>query len=562
MPTQHRDIITGRLAAGSALLRQGRWAEAADFFAAAVDEHETPDALEGSSWAAWWLDDARTMFAARRRAYQLYRRNEDARAAARMAIWLASDELDFNGAAAVANGWLRRARRLLDPLEPGPEHGWLAFLVGYIAHCRGDSGRAVELADYTAQIGRRLGVEDLEMLGMALEGATRVACADVECGMRCLDEATAAALEDDAALPIAGAWTCCFMVTACTAVRDHRRASEWCDRIAAFAQRYGSRYMRAFCGAEYGTVHLWQGRWTEAEAVLEASIEDFSRSRPAMVGAPLVGLAELRRRQGRPAEAALLLDRAGASSAAQVCRARLALDRGDSRSAAELLERVLRQLPPRRWLDRVPVLESLAHARIACDDPGTARAALHDLREVQRLVRTPALRASADLAGGMLAAALQDHHRARTLLEDAVDRFVASGAPFEAAQARIRLAATLTALGRIEDARQEAAAGREAMLELGAVVEAHAARELLERATPEALRRDRAATAGLTPRELDVLRLLAEGLTNRQIADRLVISEHTVHRHVTNLMRKLGLRSRAAAAARAVSAGLSEPTDE
>src|SRR3990170_8309254 len=110
--------------------------------------------------------------------------------------------------------------------------------------------------------------------------------------MRCLDEATATALEGEAAVPISSAWACCFLVSACTAVFDYERAFEWCDRIAEFAERYGSRYMLAFCRAEHGAVHLWRGRWTEAEEMLEASLEDFSRSRPAVGGSPLVGLAE------------------------------------------------------------------------------------------------------------------------------------------------------------------------------------------------------------------------------------------------------------------------------
>jgi DNA-binding NarL/FixJ family response regulator len=345
-------------------------------------------------------------------------------------------------------------------------------------------------------------------------------------------------------------------VIACTAVLDYERAFEWCDRIAEFAERYGSRYMLAFCRAEYGGVHLWRGRWSDAERVLEASLEDFSRSRPAWVGSPLVGLAELRRRQGRPAEAVLLLDQAGAWPGAQLCRARLALDRGEALRAVELLERLLRQLPVDRKLDRVPALEVLVHARIARGELDEAVLALEALREVERLVGTAPLRACADLAEGMLEAAGGDHDRARTLLEDAVDRFQRSGAPFEAAQARIELATSLGALGRTDAAEGEAAAALDCLLELGADSEAERARRLL------------AASAGdggvhfppgaVTAREREVLRLLAEGLTNRQIAEQLVVSEHTVHRHVTNILRKLDLPSRTAAAAHAVRAGLLE----
>ncbi|MDQ4030024.1 MAG: helix-turn-helix transcriptional regulator, partial [Actinomycetota bacterium] len=288
---------------GWAELAEGRWEAARADFEQALAADATPEAFEGLSWAAWWLDDGRSVFEARERAYRLYRQRGDAAGAARMATWLAADELDFHGAAAVAAGWLRRARRLLEPATLGPEHGWLAFHEGYVAHSRGDSAAARELGARAAELGRQLAVPDLEMLGLALEGAALVGCARVEDGMRCLDEATATALEGEATVPISGAWACCFLVSACTAVRDYDRAVEWCDRIAEFAERYGSRYMLAFCRAEYGIVHLWRGRWTEAETVLSASVDDFSRSRPAMVGAPLAALAELRRRQGRHAEA-------------------------------------------------------------------------------------------------------------------------------------------------------------------------------------------------------------------------------------------------------------------
>ena len=201
-----------------------------------------------------------------------------------MATWIAADQLDFYGAAAVANGWLRRAHRLLDELEPGPDHGWLAFHDGFLAHAAGDSATARRLAAFAAELGRRFAVPDLEILGLALEGAVLVASADVAEGMRYLDESTAAALEDEATIPISGAWACCLLVGACTAVLDFERAGQWCDRIAEFAERYGSRYMLAFCRSEYGAVHLWHGRWPEAEAMLIASHEDYVASRAGLGG--------------------------------------------------------------------------------------------------------------------------------------------------------------------------------------------------------------------------------------------------------------------------------------
>jgi DNA-binding NarL/FixJ family response regulator len=528
-------------------LRAGRWSAARTAFQRSLESTGTPEAWEGLSWAAWWLDDAETVFDARSTAYRLYRERGEAASAARMATWLASDELDFHGAASVASGWLGRARRLLEPLEPGPDHGWLAFHEGYVAHLAGDLAEARRLAAVAAEHGRRLGVADLEMLGLALEGAALVASAQVAEGMRSLDEATATALEGEAEIPISAAWACCFLVSACSAVRDFGRATEWCDRIAEFAERFGSRYMLAFCRAEYGAVHLWRGRWQEAEAELEAAVDDFARSRPAWAGGPLLGLAELRRRQGRVEEADGLLQRAGGGAGAQVARARLALDRGDARRAAELLERVLRQAPAERALGRVPSLELLVRARVVSGELDAAAAALDELRTLTLLVGTEPLAAAADVAEGVLESARGEHERARALLEDALDAFERHGAPYEAALTRIELGASLTALGRGEEAQLEVASAAASLRELGASVPVDEAPEVA------------GLVQALTPREREVLLLVADGLTNRQIAERLVVSEHTVHRHVTNILRKLDLPTRTAAAAHAVRAGLASP---
>ncbi len=552
MPEMSTGSSARTLDDGWAELRAGHWAPARAWFEQAVASDETPEALEGLSWAAWWLDGSDAVFDARERAYRLYKAKGDRSGAARMATWLAADHLDFHGAAAVANGWLRRAHRLLDQLEAGPDHGWLAFHEGYVAYLGGDSDKASQLGIRAAELGRRFDVVDLEMLGLALHGSTLVSRADIAEGMRCLDEATAAALEGEATIPISSAWACCFLVSACEAVLDYDRANEWCDRIAEFADRYGSRYMLAFCRAEYGAVHLWRGRWSDAEALLVASIDDFAGSRPAWVGSPLVVLADLRRRQGRTSEAALLLDRAGAGSNALLCRASMALDEGDARRAVELLERLLRGVSEHRKLARAPVLELLTRARIARGALDEAATSLEALREIEQLVGTAALRAYAERADGMLTAARGEHESARPLLEDAVDGFERSSAPYETARTRIELATSLLALGRAALAEREASAAMKLLLGLGAATEAERARRLLAASG----RRGDSPLAGVTRRERDVLRLLADGLTNREIAARLVISEHTVHRHVANILRKLDLPSRTAAVAHAVRSGL------
>jgi DNA-binding NarL/FixJ family response regulator len=172
------------------------------------------------------------------------------------------------------------------------------------------------------------------------------------------------------------------------------------------------------------------------------------------------------------------------------------------------------------------------------------------MREIERVLGTRPLQAATRLARGIMAASAGEHDRARPLLEDAVDLFQQSGAPFETAQARIELATSLMTLGRRAAAKAEAKAALDALRALGAAQEAKRAERIVEALSRA--ERPRPTLPDLTRRETEVLRLVAEGLTNAQIARRLVVSEHTIHRHVTNILRKLDLPSRAAAAARAV----------
>jgi LuxR family maltose regulon positive regulatory protein len=540
-------------AAGWTALAQGRWEAARVAFADALADDELPESLEGLSWAAWWLDDADAVFDARGRAYRLYRRRGDAACAARMATWLAADHLDFHGALAVASGWLQRARRLLQTVAPGPDHGWLAVHEGYVASIQGDLTRSSELARSASELGRRFDVPDLEMLGLALEGAALVACAKVEEGMRRLDEATATALESEASVPISRAWACCFLVTACEAVRDYRRAFEWCDRIREFAERYGSRYMLGFCRQHYAAVHMWRGQWQEAEAQFEAAIDAYSRSRPAFADSVLAGLAELRRRQRRWSDAEQLLNRA-TSEAVLVCRSKLARNRGDPQRALALAERALRQTLEHIVVQRAPALEALIAAAVDCDDWPRAHAGLAELKTLAAVIDTAPFRAAVNLAQGLLAAATGKQDHARRHLEDAVDGFERSGAPFEAAEARLELAKSLTALGRAAEAAEEARIALEHLRALGVETEVRlaprraGAAPLASRQTPP--------VPEVSPREREVLRCLAEGLTNRQIAERLFVSDHTIHRHISSILRKLDLPTRTAAATHALRAGL------
>lgn len=216
----------------------------------------------------------------------------------------------------------------------------------------------------------------------------------------------------------------------------------------------------------------------------------------------------------------------------------------------ETAERALRALPHVAPLQRLPALELLARARGALGEHDAAGEACAEIATVVEPIDTPYLRGRARLVAGEVAGARGDWEQARRASEDAVDCFTAGSAPYEAALARVTLATALAALGHEGRADAERTAARETFARLGARRDL----ERLERL--ESPSRARGAHGELSPRELEVLRLVAQGLSDAEIAERLVVSQHTVHRHVANVRAKLRLPSRAAAVAYAAREGL------
>jgi LuxR family transcriptional regulator, maltose regulon positive regulatory protein len=218
-----------RVPEGEAALARGAWDEARKIFERELEAQETVEALEGLSWAAWWVEDVAACLDARERAYRLSRRKGDRRRAAMLAIWLADDHLVLRGELAIANGWFQRAARCLEGLEPCPEHGWLDALLGYMAMVRGDQARAKELAARARELGRRLTVVSIEMFALSVEGAALVNEGQVAEGMHCLDEANAAALAGEYEEIVPAGWTYCLRrlgalgLREFRAVRDRRR---------------------------------------------------------------------------------------------------------------------------------------------------------------------------------------------------------------------------------------------------------------------------------------------------------------------------------------------------
>jgi ATP/maltotriose-dependent transcriptional regulator MalT len=393
------------------------------------------------------------------------------------------------------------------------------------------------------------------MLGRAVQGLALVTSGAVAEGMRALDEVNAAVVAGELTDLIAIGLACCYLIAACDRVRDYDRAMQWCTRLKAFCAKWGLRPLFAVCRTQYASICMWRGTWLEAERELTAATDELAASRPAMTADGLVRLAELRRRQGRLVEAAEMFEQCEPHSLAMLGRAELALDRDDPEACAELAARYLRRVLPHNRTARAAGLELLVRALVRTADFAGARTALTELANIAKLLETLPLKASASLAAGCVAAGLGEEADAQRHFEDAVDLYLQSGAPFEVSRARIELAKVLAGRGRADLARAEAERAVELLTELKAELEIARAKTVLEE-----LPRVEACSGGrqspLSRREAEVLRLVASGLSNQAIAEKLFVSDHTVHRHVANIFNKLSVSSRAAAVAQAARRGL------
>lgn len=254
------------VAQGRAALARYAWQEARASFEAALAQVTTPEALEGLANAAAFLYDGAGAIDAHEHAYRLYREAGDVLSAARMAVWLANDSLTFRGEAAVANGWLQRAHRLLDSCVPGPEHAFLAGMEAHLAlMTRNDPAAALTHATEALRLARRFHLADIEALASAIEGLALVTQGSVVEGMSRLDEAAAAVLAGEVKDFDARGTALCYLIEACTRARDYDRAKQWCARVEQEFRRLGAEPLFAFCRPNLALVHMWLGMWQEAE---------------------------------------------------------------------------------------------------------------------------------------------------------------------------------------------------------------------------------------------------------------------------------------------------------
>lgn len=534
-----------------ALLRRGNealagadWGGARDAFEAALAQDPTAEALDGLSRTLWWLGESRDAVARREEAYAAYRRAGRTEEAARAALWLAREHAAVPGSEAVAGGWLARAERLLSGAPPSRAHGWLALAR---SGRETDPVRMAARAEEAIELGRRFKDADLEIRSLARSGLALVWAGRVEEGMARLDEAMAAATGGEPAEPETFAETCCDMVAACEMTLDESRLAQWGEVVERFLAERPHAPLLSFCGTCCAEVAGARGDLTEAERWLTQTIEMLERSgHKARCVEPRARLAELRVAQGRLEEAERLL--AGIEGRPEALRplVSLHLARGETAAAAALLHGRLNRLG-RETRGAGPLLALLVPVQIERGDLPGAEASAGAIEALADRIGDERLRAAAEVARGRVALARGAPDAAAALLSSATDRYERLHMPLEAARARLGLVPALAAADP-ELAAAEARSAAAALERAGAAREADRAEALLR----ELGGRRRTGPKGLgllTRRETEVLALLGEGLSNAEIAARLFISAKTAGNHVSNVLTKLHLRSRAEAAA-------------
>ena len=544
------------LDAGRAAAARFDWRETRDLLAAALAAEESPEVLEGLAVATFWTREVREAVDLRQRAYRLYLERGDRRGAARLATGLALDHEHHLGETAIANGWKERAAHLLEDVAPCAEHAWLLLWKAQHAilfHNDVDRGR--ELLAEAAETARRLGVVPVEVMARGLRGFTLVSQGNLEEGMRFLDEAATAAISGEIADPEARGNACCYVLTACEHVLDLERAGQWQRRVRAVYEKKDDQLGLTFCRRHHINILLWSGEWAQAEA----EIERIQRDGPSEIRVHLtearMALGELRLRQGRRADARALFDEEPAHPRAILGRAALDLEEGRAEAALRGAERHLRAIGPPLRTDHVPALWMIVRAACAAGDVERAATAAADLDSIARALSTELMKGYCAAAHGHVARERGDFETARAQFEQAIALFTTSHAPFESAHARVDLALVLRAMGEPDAAEIEARAALAGFTKLGAMDGVERARRAGDATTRAAAAAD-PATLPLSDREREVLALVAQGLSNSEIADRLHLSTHTVKRHIANILGKLDLPTRAAAAALAVRHGL------
>ncbi|MGW3622284.1 LuxR C-terminal-related transcriptional regulator [Streptomyces sp. NPDC000880] len=536
------------------------WADAYTALRDLELDRMTSDDLAALADAAWWTSRVEESITARTKAYSGYVAAGAVRQAG-FSAWMLFYEYQLAGRTAAAAGWLRRSRQHLSSEPECVEQCYLAWVEADEAQQRGAFEEAMSCARRMAGIARRCGSPDLLAMSTQAQASVLLAQGRVAGGLALLDDAMCAAMAGELSSFFTG-WIYCLGLQQCMASADLERAVEWTDAAMAWcASMPEENNFRGLCRVHRVEVLELCGDWPRAETEAALTCRELLPYEARIAAEAFYLTGGIQRRRGELAEAEASYDRAhelGRDPQPGLALLRLAQGKADSSAAALRLALAAEDggddgRPG--CLGRCRLLAAQVEVSLALGQLDQARTAADELesaaREWQqrRESESTVLHATAAAAGGAVAFADRDLQRALPLLHRALLLWLDLGVPYEAAQVRMTLAAADRAAGDDEGARLELQVAQGVFERLGAVPDARRAAALLSTVHHR-------LPGELTEREVQVLRLVAAGRTNRSIASELVISEHTVARHLNNIFAKLDVSSRAAATAYAYTHGL------
>lgn len=539
------DATTELLGRAQHELEAGRWVAARDAFEEAMAAEASAEAIEGLALARWFLGEIEPAVELCQQAVAAYGERGACDRAARLATWVSHQYL-IAGKASLSNGWLARAERALEGRTDCSGAGWVAVEKAR----RADVKTAAAEALRAIELGRGCGDDDLEVFALSVLGQAEISAGEFDVGLVHLEEAMAAATAGRIRNPHTLAEAYCNMIAATTSAGDWERASEWCELVGEHASSRSILPLYGACRATHAEVLAASGHWDEAEQALEAARESHAGYYPEVGGITAAALALMRVRQGRLPEARELLAGREEHPAALHALAELRLAEGQCLVATGLLERAQASTHGDVLLSS-RLLLPLVDAYLACGELDAAERSAGYLAALAETSGRALVEGRAALAAARVARARGDTETARDRARAALDGFSRLGMPHEAAEARIELARVF-AEGRRALAVEEARAACATFRELGAM-RAHDVAAAVLRDLGAGTAPGTRAIGPLTERELQVLGLLADGLTNAQIGKALFITEKTAGHHVSRILAKLGVRNRAEAASQAAS---------
>jgi ATP/maltotriose-dependent transcriptional regulator MalT len=522
---------------GREAYRRRAWLEAHDLLETAHEEEPLDvDDLELLSTAAFMLGRDDDCIAWLERAHQRCLAADETQRAARCAVWIGMN-LALRGEVGPGSGWLGRAQRLLASEGECAEQGYLLLAASFRHEAAGDFRAAAEVSAEAARLGERFDDRDLFALAVHSQGHMLVRCGPVRDGLALLDEAMVTVTAGETS-PIVTGLVYCGVILACQEVFEVQRAREWTHALADWWALQPE--MVAFtgrCHVHRAEIMQLDGSWRDALEEARRAGERFELTKNPAAGLACYRQGELLRLRGDfdvAEEAYLKASSFGREPQPGLAQLRLAQGRGDAAVSTIRSAEAAATTP----LDRAALLPALVEIELEAGEVDAARRAADELGKLAADFESAMLAAIAAHARGAVSLAEGEPREALACLRQALETWHALDAPYEIARTRVLVGDACRRLGDEESATLEHDAARSIFGRLGA--------------KPDLARLSAtsgAADHGLSPRELEVIRLVAAGSTNREIAAALVISEHTVARHLQNIYAKLGVSSRAAATA-------------